>query len=170
MPMQAPKAGIVTEGDLGDNVAAFLRSLRAEVADGSMSPATVDTYGSAVALFAGFLTRHGYPTDVADITREHIEEWRIELSEGSDAHRPYAPASVHNRLRGLQRFMSYLVERGRIDTAPVVKLPKLANVPMRILSMDELAAVMNACKGRTFETGARPCPAPPAHGDRLTTG
>lgn len=148
----SPSRQIVTAGDLGDNTAAFLRSLRAEVADGSMSPNTVVTYGGAVALFAAFLTRRGYSTDVADITRENIEEWRLELSEGvPGVHKPYAPASVHNRLRGLQRFLSYLVERERIDKAPRIKLPDLKRTPMRVLRRDQLQAILAACKGKRFE-------------------
>lgn len=140
--------GIVTEGDLGANAAAFLRSLRA---DSSVSPNTVATYAGAVKLFADFLTAHGYPTNVGDITRELIEEWQIELAEGTATRKPYAPASVHNRLRGLQRFLSYLVERERLDKAPRIKLPKLDDSNMRVLREDQIAAIVAACKGKRFE-------------------
>jgi integrase/recombinase XerC len=141
-------SAIVTDGDLGANAAAFLRSLRA---DSSVSPNTIATYGGAVRLFADFLTEHGYPTNVAEITRELIEEWQLELTDGTATRQPYAPASVHNRLRGLQRFLSYLVERERLDKAPRIKLPKLDDSNMRVLREDQLLAVLSATKGKRFE-------------------
>lgn len=139
---------VATEGDFGANVAAFLRSLKA---DTSVSPNTVATYAGAVGMFAEFLIRHGHPTNVAEITRELIEEWQIELAEGTDTRKPYAPASVHNRLRGLQRFLSYLVERERIDKAPRIKLPKLDASGIRVLNKDQLTAIIAATKGKRFE-------------------
>src|SRR5262245_24692237 len=95
--MAASVPEVVTPGDLGDEIAAFLRSMRRE----RVSENTLATYGTACRLFAEWLMANDRPTDVEKIRRVDVEEWEIAL--GGHA----APATVHNRHRGLQRFFSW---------------------------------------------------------------
>ena len=140
---------ITTAGDLGDEIAAFLRSMRREHA----SPNTILTYATACRLFAEWLAAHGHPTDVDAITKRHVEEWEIDLGEHA------APATVHNRHRGLQRFFSWYLAV-TIEDDPqstyrspmaLMKPPRLPQYQPRVLTMDELRAIVGACSGRTFE-------------------
>ena len=95
MTTDAPE--LVTPGDLGDLLASFTRSMRAN----NVSPNTILAYGGAVRQFGHWLMDHDYPTDVNRIEARHIEEWIGSILETSK------PATAHNRFRGLQRFMNW---------------------------------------------------------------
>lgn len=62
-------ADLSAPGDLSSSAASFARYLRAA----NVAPATMKTYAEAVRTLAGFLAERGMPTDVAAITREHVE-------------------------------------------------------------------------------------------------
>jgi len=66
-PVSTPR--IVTDGDLAANAASYARHLRAA----NLTPATQRAYLDGLTLLARFLTDAGMPTDVAAISREHIE-------------------------------------------------------------------------------------------------
>lgn len=140
---------IVTPGDLGDEIASFLRSMRRENA----SPNTVLTYATACRMFADWLVGHAHPTDVEKITRRHVEEWEIGLGDHAK------PATVHNRHRGLQRFFSWYTAVALEDDpkslyrSPMagMKPPRLPEYQPRVLSLDELKAIIGATAGRTFD-------------------
>lgn len=136
---------VVTPGDLGDELASFMRYMRRA----NVSPNTIETYGTAVRQFAGYLIAHDLPTDMAAITPRHVESWIIELLA------TYKPATAHNRFRGLQRFFRWYVDvdPDRPFRSPMdrMKPPRLPEYQPRVLTLDELRAVLDACKGRTFE-------------------
>jgi site-specific recombinase XerC len=136
---------LCTPGDLGDEVGAFLRALRRENA----SPHTIATYGEACRQFIAFLLDRGRPTDVRAITARDIEAFELALAE-----RGVAPATIHNRHRGLQRFFSWYAEQSDDDfRSPMAKLrpPRLPRYEPRVLSLDELRAIIGTCAGRSFE-------------------
>ncbi len=104
MAMTIPDAPeVVTPGDLGDLLASFTRSMRAN----NVSPNTVLAYGGAVRQFAHWLMDRGYPTDVSKIEARHIQEWIGSILETSK------PATAHNRFRGLQRVHELVRHQGR---------------------------------------------------------
>ena len=76
---------LVTPGDLGDELASFLRAMRAN----NVSPNTITAYGGAVRQFGLWLMERGYPTDLDEIERHHVEEWIASILE----HRK--PATAH---------------------------------------------------------------------------
>jgi site-specific recombinase XerC len=61
-PIQAPDTIAV-------NLAAFLRSLRAE----HKSEKTIETYRESVTQLAAFLAGQGMPDDIRHLKREHVE-------------------------------------------------------------------------------------------------
>lgn len=136
---------VVTPGDLGDELGAFVRFMRRANA----SAATIATYHESVRQLATFLQDHGHPTDVRAIEPRHVEAFLIELLG------KWKPATAHNRFRGLQRFFRWYADVDRDGTfrSPMdrMKPPRLPEYQPRVLSLDELRAILEACKGRAFE-------------------
>lgn len=134
---------IKTPGDLGDEVGSYFREKRTEW----MSPNTVATYGAALRLFTEFLLDHGYPTSLAEIRDEHVTDWLNQL------HRTVAPATVHNRFRALKTFLTWYGTKVDGFTNPMRRMrpPRLPKYEPRVLSLDELRAVLGTCGGKGFE-------------------
>ncbi len=89
-------------GDLSTLIPSFERSLRAA----NKSPKTLKTYGEATRQLYAFLADHGMPTEVAKITREHVETFLEDLLA------KWKPATANNRYRALAQFFKWAVEDG----------------------------------------------------------
>src|SRR4051812_25840895 len=103
---------LITPGDLGDELASFIRSMRAN----NVSRNTILAYGGAVRQFGRWLLAHDYPTSVAQNQPGYIEEWIASILETNK------PATAHNRWRGLQRFMNWYAEVDDDFKSPMAKL------------------------------------------------
>ena len=149
---------LVTPGDLGDELASFIRAQRAN----NVSPNTIHAYGGAVRQFGRWLMAHDYPTSVHAIEPRHVEEWIASILETSK------PATAHNRWRGLQRFMNWYGEVDDSFVSPMRKLrpPRLPKLMPRVLEFDEIRAVLGTCTGSSFEDrrDAALDPGPVRHG------
>jgi site-specific recombinase XerD len=137
---------VTTPGDLGDEVTAFLRAMRRE----NVSPNTIATYGTACRFFAEWMVANGHPTDLDAITARHVEGWELALHEHNSA------STVNNRHRGLQRFFSWYAAQLDDDATwrnPMAKMkpPRMERYAPRVLTIDELRAVLSACAGKGFE-------------------
>lgn len=134
---------IETPGDLGDEVGSFFREKRSE----RISPNTIATYGSALRMFTAFLLAHGYPTSLAAIRDEHVTEWLNGL------HASVAPATVHNRFRALKTFFTWYGTKidGFLNPMRRMRPPRLPKYEPRVLSLDELRAVLGTCRGKGFD-------------------
>jgi site-specific recombinase XerD len=136
--MRQASPPITTEGDISVNLQSFRRSLRT-----NRSPRTVETYTEAVRQFLRFLTDRGMPTFVRDITREHVEEFILDLQQR------WKPATAANRYRSLQAFFKYLAEEHEISETPMknMKPPRVAEEPPSVLREEELRALLKSCEG-----------------------
>jgi site-specific recombinase XerD len=134
---------LVTPGDLGDELASFVRAMRAK----NVSPNTILAYGGAVRQFGRWLLDHDYPTSVREIEPRHVEEWVGALLE------KHKPATAHNRWRGLQRFFNWYAEVDDAFRSPMAKLkpPRLPRLMPRVLAIDELRAILATTTRQTFE-------------------
>ena len=93
-------------------VDSFARSLRAR----NCSDRTVETYLESIRQLGAFLVDKGMPTQVENITREHVESFIAELLE------KWKPATANNRYRGLQSYFNWLVEEGEVKASPMARM------------------------------------------------
>ena len=123
--------------------ASWRRALRAR----NLSARTIETYTEATAGLERFLADRGMPTAVENVRREHVEAY-IEAQLATRS-----PATAHNRHRALAVFFRWLRDEGEIETSPMerMKPPKLPETPPRVLTLEEVQALLRACDGRDFE-------------------
>jgi site-specific recombinase XerD len=133
----------VQGGDIGVLARSFRRSLEAQ----NLSPASVRLYTLSVSYFAAFLDEHKMPLVVANITREHCEEFV------TDVLRRRTPATASTYYRGLRAFFAWLIEDGELKTSPMerVKPPRVPEHPPTMLTDDEIKRLFKACDGNSFE-------------------
>jgi site-specific recombinase XerD len=130
-------------GDLSSLIPSFLRSLRAA----NKSPKTIATYGEAANQLYAFLRESGMPTEVSQVTREHVETFIERLVATK------APATANNRYRALTALFNFLVDWGEISVSPMAKMkpPKVPDVPVPVLTDDDLRRLLKVCEGKRFE-------------------
>jgi site-specific recombinase XerD len=133
---------VPTAGDYAILTASFRRSLLAE----NRAPRTIATYLESIDLFGHFLVAQGMPTQVASITREHVETF---MGEQVARHRPNTAAG---RYRALRRFFGWLVEDGELTTSPTqhMRQPHVPEEPAPVLTDDQLRKLLKVCEGRDF--------------------
>jgi site-specific recombinase XerD len=143
MQVFEPQVMAPSVGDLEAALVQFQWALKAQ----NKSVKTVETYSEAVHQLGAFLADHGMPTDVASITREHVEMYLAELVATK------AAATASNRYRALKRFFAYLAAEGDVTADPTANMepPRVPQVPVTVLSDEQLAAIVVACKGRDLD-------------------
>jgi site-specific recombinase XerD len=124
-------------------IPSFQRSLRAA----NKSPKTVATYSEAADQLLAFLKQSGMPTEASKITREHVEAFIERLVETK------APATANNRYRALTALFNFLVDWGELTVSPMAKMkpPRVPDVPVPVISDDDLRKLLTACEGKRFE-------------------
>jgi site-specific recombinase XerD len=130
-------------GDIDSLSRSFARSLRAS----NRSPKTVETYLAAIEQLTVFLSDHDLPTDVALVTREHLELFITHLVDTR------SPSTASNRFRALQQFFKFLTEEGELDSSPMVRMkaPLVPDQPVDVLTEDDLRKLLATCSGTDFE-------------------
>jgi site-specific recombinase XerD len=130
-------------GSLAILVSSWKLSLRA----GGKSKKTVDGYLEAAHQLVAFLGAHGMPPEARNIRREHVESYIVDLMETR------APATASNRFRALQQFFKWLEDEGEIERNPMARMarPIVPDVPVAVLTDDELRKLLKACAGSSFD-------------------
>jgi site-specific recombinase XerD len=108
---------------------------------------TVRCYTQAVEGLGRFLESKGMPTTLAAITREHVESYIGDLVSR------WKPATANNRYRALHSYFKWAVEEGEIKVSPMLhmKPPKVPEDPAPVLSDKQLKAILDTCKGNSFD-------------------
>ena len=76
----------------------LVASFRRHLIVANKTPRTVQGYLEAIQLLVGFLTAHGMPNDVGDLTPEHVEDFVADILTRSK------PATASIRYRAPQQF------------------------------------------------------------------
>lgn len=130
--------------DVPANLASFSRHLRAE----NKAPSTIVTYAKAVTQLDAFLERDRRPRAVAELRREDVEAFLLDLQDAARQ-----PATVAQRFRSLQQFFKWLAEEGEIERNPMATMhpPHVPETPPPVLREEELRKILDACGGTGFE-------------------
>ena len=129
------------------NVRVLAESFRPSLVAENRSLQTLATYGEALRQFADFLDRHGMPTEVANIRREHLEAFVADLLEH------WKPATASNTYRALRSVFRWTVEEGEVDASPManMKPPTVPEDPPPVLGEDALRRLLKATEGTDVE-------------------
>jgi site-specific recombinase XerD len=135
-------AELPTFGRLESMAASWGRSLRAA----NLSRNTIESYAYAAAQFGAFARDRGMPTDVASITREHVEAF-IEHLVGERSAK-----TARIRYGGLRSFFGFMVDEGEIPASPMANMrpPTVPEVETRVPTETDLRALLDACDGTSF--------------------
>ena len=144
---------IVTTGDLGDEIGAFWRAMKGE----NKSANTLDTYGESCRQFADWMAGHSneatHPTECENIRRGHVDDWLGHLRD-REGNALLESSTINNRFRGLQRFFAWWAgEAGPEVVSPMarIKPPKVVDLMPRVLTDEQIGALLAQCSGRSFE-------------------
>jgi site-specific recombinase XerD len=118
----------------------FTRALRAM----PRSERTVKAYGYALRDLARYLAPT--PPPLETVTREQMESFLASL------HKRLRPNGVAIHYRGLRRFFNWLVDEEEISESPLRRIPppSVPDEPLHVLELDEVAKLLQACRGRDF--------------------
>jgi site-specific recombinase XerD len=122
----------------------FERALKAS----NRAPRTISIYTGVVRRFSEFLSERGMPTNVEAIAREHVESWIVHLVETRSAN------TAATAFRSLKVFFGWLHEEGEITRNPMerMRVPTVPEIPVPVLSDEELKALLKACEGPSLES------------------
>jgi len=108
---------------------------------------TLVLYGQSITYFSRWLQAQGRPADQSSLTRDNVLRWLDHLrAQGQTT------GTVRTRWRGLRRFINWLVAEDILDKHPLagVVVDKPEAPPVPILTDEDLAALIGACKGKSF--------------------
>jgi len=86
------------------------------------------------------------PQRVADIRREHVEDYIIAIGDR------HSPATTATRYRALQQLFRWLLEEGEVRESPMrnMKPPPVPETPVPVLSEFDLKRLLATCSGTSF--------------------
>src|SRR3954467_11491726 len=138
--------------DLAELLSDWARHLRGR----HRAPRTIDSCLEVGTAFRTYLVRTGRSTVIGDITRRDVEDYLLDLAERDHDRTPGKPisaATVAKHYRSLQQLFRWLEHEEEIAQSPFVKMspPAVPEQPVPLLTSDEIARVLDACKGSGFE-------------------
>ena len=118
------------------SIAGFERWLRLR----GLSEQTVEAYTQAARQFLAFAARSGMPTALEAVSREHVEEWLLDLRERVSS------GTELTRYRGLRRYFAWALDVDEIRVSPMERIhpPKHVDQPVPSLRMEDLARLLAA--------------------------
>src|SRR3954462_4710072 len=138
--------------DLAELLTDWARHLRGR----NRAPRTIDSYMEVGLAFRAYLVRVGRSTLVGDVGRRDIEDYLLDLAERNHERAPdkaISAATVARHYRSLQQLFRWLEVEEEITQSPFVKMspPAVPEQPVPLLTSDEIARLLAACKGNEFE-------------------
>lgn len=131
------------DSELDELRASFQTSLRAA----NRSDRTQELRGKVIGYYIDWLEANDHEPTLETLNRDNIQQWTGDLSER------LADVTVAGYFAGLRRFCNWLVEEGELDSSPMkgLPLPQTVAKPVPILDDTELALLLKACAGRSFQ-------------------
>jgi site-specific recombinase XerD len=125
-----------------DSFGMLATSYRRFLEAANRTPATIVAYMNSIRFVGDWLRTRGMPSDPTRITREYVESWITELLATR------APATAAARYKDLHTWFKWLAEEGEITRSPMerMKPPQLPEVPVPVLSDDEVASILRGCE------------------------
>ena len=119
-------------------------SLRAQ----RKSELTILSYANVAKALDAYLVQAGMPRAVDSIKREHVESWLADIGA-----RGLSPATQAKSYRSAQQLFRWLIDEGEIERSPMerMKPPKVPDKRVPLLTDEQVAALLRACAGTTFE-------------------
>jgi site-specific recombinase XerD len=110
------------------------------------SELTRDQYLMSEGQLVDFFAAHRMTDTPTRVNRAHVEAF---LADFATSH---APATVQTRYKCLNLFFAFLKEEGAIRRDPMQSMKPLAvpEVPVAVLSLEELDALLKTARGRDF--------------------
>lgn len=133
-------------GELEAQLPRWARSMRAA----RRSDKTIEQCLITGRQFATFLAENGMPTDVGEIGREHAEEFLID----GERNRAWKSATSRTKYKNLRQLFGYLGgDAELLEADPLAKLrpPALDETPVKVITHDEIKALLAAASGKSFE-------------------
>jgi site-specific recombinase XerD len=123
--------------------ASFNRRLRAE----GKADRTLVLYGQSITYFSQWLAEEGLPADLENLTRDNVLTWLETLRS-----RKLTDGTIQTRWRGLRRFVGWLLTEDIITSDPLagIAVDKPENPSVPVFTDEDLTALLDASKGRTF--------------------
>lgn len=112
------------------------------------APRTIKSYLESARRFSGFLGVQGHSDAIEDITPAVIQAYFVtELDRGMSA------STVARDYRHLRQLFRYAVRQELVDANPLdkVEIPKVPEVPVPVVTDDDLRLLLEACKGKDFQ-------------------
>lgn len=130
-------------GDMPTLIKSFDRHLRAT----NRSPRTRHKYVLAATQLTRFLADEGLPTNAAEVRRRAVEAYIAFLLDR------FKPGTALTRYQDLQQLFRWLVDEEEIAESPMAKMrpPTLPEVPVPVLSLEEVKGVLATCDGKAFD-------------------
>jgi site-specific recombinase XerD len=128
---------------IDDLVASFCRALRAE----RKSDRTCKIYTDNIRFFTRWLDAERIDTDADALTKVNIRSFLAVEADRVGA------GTVHLRFQTLRRFTRWLVAEDELGTYPMAGMepPEVPEKPVPVMRDDDLAALIKACQGKTFD-------------------
>lgn len=130
-----------------NDVAELKRGFEVSLRARNRSPKTIRSYLEAVDLYREFAVTSGLPTAVDCIKRDNVEEFI------ADQLSRWTPKTAQIRYGSLQQFFRWCDEEGETPSGtPMAKMkpPSLPDVPVPVVSDDDLSRLLKACEGTSF--------------------
>lgn len=145
--MRTDPAAPATVAAAVDDLSTLLPDWSTHLRAKGRSRATINSYLTVGRAFIAYLTAQGMPTGAGAVTREHVESYLAAMQD------TVAPATCAKHYRSLQQLFRWLDDDGEIPRSPMDKMtaPSVPEQPVPVLSEDHLRALLDSCKGNTYE-------------------
>lgn len=138
-----------------DDLREIIRDWRRNLLTRNRAPRTINDYVAVAEALYVWLIQTGRSTVVTEIGRRELEDYFIDLASRKQLRydwKPISPAYVAKNYRTLQQLFKYLVAEEIIERSPFDKMspPAVPERPVPIMTEDEVARLLAACKGTGF--------------------